>query len=721
MPSYYSDNLRIELIGTGEQSGTWGATTNTNLGTLIESAICGYVSVTVSGSVQALTAQNGTADQARNMVVNLNGTLTDDFTLCIPPVEKYYVIRNSTTQTAGKTFEISAATTVGGSTPNAGTKVTVPTGKTMIVFCDGFDVSEAVNYVTNMSADTLTLTTPLPAASGGLPTQTNFASCFLSTDGTTAFWGVTGVKTALVATTANITLSGLQTIDGVSLVAGNRVLVKDQTNAAQNGIYVVVDPGSWTRAKDFDYDLEIAGSIVNVQAGSANGGKQFATTFKAGQTLGADNMVWVSIEPLPSQTSQSNKVLTTNGTATSWTSPAAKTVRAATTANVTLSGGAPSTVDSVSLSLNDRVLVKNQATTTENGIYYVSTVGTGSNGTWTRAEDANTAAEIASSVVIVQEGATLGGTQWATTFKASDTLGPGGTAMSWNQLSTTGTIPVSQGGTGLTTIPAKSILVADVLNTLTTLTPAAGQSIRINAGNTAWEVYTPSTGSTGLPSTGGTGIVAQTGTSTTAARTITAATGGSAGITVSNGNGVSGNPTIGIDTSKVVTSVNSVAPTSGNVVVPVLTQGTVQSSTSGTAITFTGIPSTAKRVTVVFSGVSSGAADDLWLRMGTSGGIESTGYVGGSGVAGGTSSVNWSSAIICHINIAATDIAGGAITLTNVTSNTWAISGGTGTSPNGRPCFAAGSKSLSGVLTQVQVLWSAGASFDAGSINILYE
>jgi hypothetical protein len=68
--------------------------------------------------------------------------------------------------------------------------------------------------------------------------------------------------------------------------------------------------------------------------------------------------------------------------------------RAATTANVTLSGGAPSTLDGVTLAASDRILVKNQADQTQNGIYYVSTLGSGSNGTWTRTTDADTGAEL---------------------------------------------------------------------------------------------------------------------------------------------------------------------------------------------------------------------------------------------------------------------------------------------------------------------------------------
>jgi len=64
--STYSPSLRIELITTGDQAGTWGNTTNTNLGTLIESAVAGYTSVSVISANQALTALNVAEDQSRN-------------------------------------------------------------------------------------------------------------------------------------------------------------------------------------------------------------------------------------------------------------------------------------------------------------------------------------------------------------------------------------------------------------------------------------------------------------------------------------------------------------------------------------------------------------------------------------------------------------------------------------------------------------------------------
>lgn len=93
------------------------------------------------------------------------------------------------------------------------------------------------------------------------------------------------------ATTANITLSAPQTIDGIALVAGDRVLVKDQTTPAQNGIYVV-QAAAWTRSTDSDTALEIAGAFVNVLSGTVNGGMTFDTDFKSTDTLGTTAVNW---------------------------------------------------------------------------------------------------------------------------------------------------------------------------------------------------------------------------------------------------------------------------------------------------------------------------------------------------------------------------------------------------------------------------------------------
>jgi len=143
MATTYSNNLRLNLIGTGDQAGVWGVTTNTNLGTLIEAAVAGVVSVPVTSISQALTALNGAADQSRQAVVVLTGTPGGAATVYIPPATKVYIIKNSTNQVV----TISAATALNGTTPTGGTTVAIPIGKTVFITCDAVNVVDAVNYV----------------------------------------------------------------------------------------------------------------------------------------------------------------------------------------------------------------------------------------------------------------------------------------------------------------------------------------------------------------------------------------------------------------------------------------------------------------------------------------------------------------------------------------------------------------------------------------------
>jgi len=76
MASTYSTNLALELIGTGDQSGTWGTTTNTNLGTLIEQAVSGVVTQAMADANQTITIPNGATGVARNMFIECTGALT---------------------------------------------------------------------------------------------------------------------------------------------------------------------------------------------------------------------------------------------------------------------------------------------------------------------------------------------------------------------------------------------------------------------------------------------------------------------------------------------------------------------------------------------------------------------------------------------------------------------------------------------------------------------
>jgi hypothetical protein len=115
-----------------------------------------------------------------------------------------------------------------------------------------------------------------------------------------------------VATTAAITLSGTQTIDGVAVVAGDRVLVKDQGTASANGIYDVA-AGSWTRSSDADTSAEVtAGMYTFVEEGTVNGDVGFVLTTNNPITLGSTGLVFTQFSSTSSVTAGNG--LTKTGT-----------------------------------------------------------------------------------------------------------------------------------------------------------------------------------------------------------------------------------------------------------------------------------------------------------------------------------------------------------------------------------------------------------------------
>ena len=157
-----------------------------------------------------------------------------------------------------------------------------------------------------------------------------------------------------------------------------------------------------------------------------------------------------------------------------------------------------------------------------------------------------------------------------------------------------------------------------------------------------------------------------------------------------------------------------------------LTQGTVVASTSGTSIDFTSIPSWVKRVTLSLNGVSLSGTALLRFRLGTSGGIATTGYNGaGSVISSGSATVNQTAGFDIYTNVPnATYSYSGAIvfTLIDATNNVWAAQGVFASHSVAWTHTVAGVVALSGVLTQARLTTSNGTdTFDAGSVNILYE
>ena len=208
MASTYSP-LKIELIGTGEQAGTWGTTTNLNLGTALEEAITGSADVSFSSADVTLTLTNSNASQVgRNLRLNLTGTSGGARNLILGSdmqIEKLYLINNN----------LADAVTVKNTT---GTGIAVPAGKSMFVFNNGTNVVDAITHLSS-----LTLGSALPVASGGtgVTSSTGTGSVVLSTSPTlvTPTLGV-ATATTVNATTfdTNVAAAGV-TLAGTTLAA----------------------------------------------------------------------------------------------------------------------------------------------------------------------------------------------------------------------------------------------------------------------------------------------------------------------------------------------------------------------------------------------------------------------------------------------------------------------------------------------------------------------
>jgi hypothetical protein len=214
--------------------------------------------------------------------------------------------------------------------------------------------------------------------------------------------------------------------------------------------------------------------------------------------------------------------------------------------------------------------------------------------------------------------------------------------------------------------------------------------------------------------------------------TVSSFSGGSTGLTPSSAttgavslagtlavaNGGTGLTTAG--TAGQVLTTNGSSLSYGSAVV----SGTAVASTSGTTITFTSIPSWVKRITVMFNGVSTSGSSAVLVRIGTSSGIATSGYIGaGSAFTSGTPSVaNSTAGFLVEPSPGSGSTAYGSCVINNLTSNTWVAAFNVAYGDAPYVGVGAGSVNLGATLDRVQLTTGNGTdTFDAGTINILYE
>lgn len=267
MPSTFSSNLRFEIIQNGAQANTWGTTTNTNIGTLIEQSIAGLVSVDVTGADVTLTSLNGASDQARQMIINVTGAPSAARTVFAPTVSKVYIVANNSSK------DVDIQTTA------LGVPYTIQPGLATIVYTDGTDFYSATGDALPTTGGTISGNLNVLGAltkSGYTVLNANNFNTYAPTNtgtGASGTWGINISGNAATATSAT-----------------NATNATYASNPASGGSFIT-SSNIGSQSVNYASSAGTAGSATNITAYTINQsvGTSNAPTFAGLQVNGSIN------------------------------------------------------------------------------------------------------------------------------------------------------------------------------------------------------------------------------------------------------------------------------------------------------------------------------------------------------------------------------------------------------------------------------------------------